>query len=67
MDHKRIFFSLTVEIRYVAEYDTQCFETKYIIYTKKERKKERKTQEKNPQNKQMKKKINRINLNFIIQ
>lgn len=54
MDHKKIFFSVTVEIRYIAEYDTQCFETKYIIYTK-TKKKDKKTQEKT-KNKQMKKK-----------
>lgn len=50
MDHKRIFFSVTVEIRYVAEYDTQCFETKYIIYTKKKKKKNerKKTTRKKP-------------------
>lgn len=54
MDHKKIFFSVTVEIRYIAEYDTQCFETKYIIYTKTIKKK--KNTRKIPQNKQMKKK-----------
>lgn len=54
MDHKKIFFSVTVEIRYIAEYDTQCFETKYIINTK-TNKKENKNTRKKPQNKQMKK------------
>lgn len=45
MDHKRIFFSVTVEIRYIGEYDTQSFETKYIIYTKTKQKQEEKKQE----------------------
>lgn len=46
---------MTIEIRYIAEYDTQCFETKYIIYTQ-NNKKEKKNTRKIPQNKQMKKK-----------
>lgn len=49
---------MTVEIRYIAEYDTQSFETKYIIYTKTKQKQEKKTRRKNKQIK----KINHINL-----
>lgn len=65
MDHKKIFFSVTVEIRYIAEYDTQCFETKYIIYTKTIKKK--KKHEENTPKQTNEKKINHINLYFRIQ
>lgn len=67
MDHKKIFFSVTVEIRYIAEYDTQCFETKYIIYTKTIKKKKEKKHKENTPKQTNEKKINHINLYSRIQ
>lgn len=41
---------MTVEIRYIAEYDTQCFETKYIIYTEKKTHKKKTPKQTNEKN-----------------
>lgn len=62
MDHKKIYFSVTVEIRYIAEYDTQCFETKYIINTKTNKKEYKNHKKKTPKQTNEKKSIILINI-----